>query len=142
MFPGDDQLQKLIRVVGELKCELQMPWPAEEYFAVTGVVAPVPDEHRRYVRTRMRVSAALQYRRSFPSLVRAAQWHKIVIQDVSRSGLGFLHSEQLFPAEQLMLVMPDCKPRSIEVARCRKLSEACYEIGATFVQKFRGEDDS
>jgi hypothetical protein len=137
MLPGDDQLQKLINVVGPLKFSLELPDPVDEYFGAAGVVPSVPEDQRRYVRTHLRVVAALQYRRSLPSLIRQSEWHKIVMRDISRSGVSFLHAEQVYPTEQLMLVMPDCKPRSIEVMRCRRVGNACYEVGANFIQKFR-----
>jgi len=137
MLPGDDQLQKLSSVVGPLNFELKLPTEPQEYFSVTGAVASIPEDQRRYIRTNLRVTAALQYRRSLPALVRPDDWHKVVMRDISRSGVSFLHSEQVFPTEQLMLVMPDCKPRCIEVMRCRQINEACYEVGANFIQKFR-----
>jgi hypothetical protein len=137
MLPGDDQLQRLIKVVGPLKFSVQLPDDPEQYFSAVGAVPSVSEDQRRYLRTQLRVVAALQYRRSLPALKRANQWYKIVMRDISRSGVSFLHSEQVFPTEQLMLVMPDCKPRCIEVMRCRRLNESCYEIGANFIQKFR-----
>ncbi len=123
--------------MGPLKFELQLPERPEEYFAATGNIPSIPDDQRRYGRTNIRIAAALQYRRSIPSLMRKSEWHKIVMRDISRSGVSFLHSEQVYPTEQLMLIMPDGKPRSIEVMRCRRLSNQCYEVGANFIQKLR-----
>ena len=142
MLPGDDQLQKLIEVIGPLTFAVKLPGVPEEYFAASGVIPTIPEEQRRYMRTLLRVSAALQYRRSLPSLIREPEWYKVIMRDISRSGVSFLHFEKLFPTEQLMLVMPDCKPRCIEVTRCRQLSECCYEVGANFIQKFRAYTDS
>ena len=137
MLPGDSQLQKLIDVVGPLKFSLKLPSEMEEYFGTSGIVPTVPDEQRRYARTHLRVTAALQYRRSLPALVRESEWFKVVMRDISRSGISFMHSEQVYPTEQLMLVLPDCKPRCIEVMRCRRVEDSCFEIGANFIQKFR-----
>ncbi len=114
---------------------------SKEFFAVTGVAPSTPEEKRRHVRSHMRVVAALQYRRSLPSLVRQPEWFKIVMRDISRSGISFLHSEQVFPTEQLMLVMPDCKPRCIEVVRCRRINQSCYEVGASYIKRFRSGTD-
>ena len=110
---------------------------AEEYVAVQGVIPPVPDDQRRFVRSRLRVAAAMQYHRSPPALRRQKVWHKIVVRDISRSGIGFLHSEEVFCTEQLMLVLPDCKPGCIEVTRCRRLAESASKVGAIFIQGFR-----
>ncbi len=137
MLPGDDQLQKLINVVGPLKFSVDLPTSPEKWFSASGPAPTVADDQRRFVRSQLRVSAALQYRRSLPSLARDSDWYKVVMRDISRGGISFLHSEQVFPTEQLMLVMPDCKPRCIEVTRCRRIKESCYEVGASFIQGFR-----
>lgn len=137
MLPGDDQLQKLINVVGPLKFAVELPTTPDEYFSTSGATSSVHDEQRRYMRSHLRVTAGLQYRRSLPSLSRDAAWYKVVMRDISRGGISFLHSEQLFPTEQLMLVMPDCKPRCIEVTRCRRINDTCYEVGANFIKGFR-----
>ncbi len=137
MLPGDDQLQRLTNVVGPLTFELQMPNSPEEYFAVSGAMPLIENDQRRYVRKHIRVTAAIQYRRSLPALLRPAQWHKVLTRDLSRSGIAFLHSQQVFPMEQLLLVLPDCKPRCIEIVRCRRLGDSCYQIGARFIQRFR-----
>ncbi len=137
MLPGDDQLQRLIEVVGPLTFDLQMPNSPEEYFAVSGAVTCAGEDQRRYVRKHLRVTAAIQYRRSLPALARPAQWHKVLTRDLSRSGISFLHSEQVYPVEQLLLVLPDCKPRCIEIIRCRCLGPRCYQVGASFIQRFR-----
>ena len=55
MLPGDDRLQNLISVVGPLKFTLQLPIPMEEYFSSDGVILPIPDEQRRFVRRKSRV---------------------------------------------------------------------------------------
>ncbi len=141
MLPGDDQLQRLIKVVGPLTFELKMPSSPEEYFSVSGAVPTMWQDQRRFVRKHLRVVAAIQYRRSLPAHPRSAQWHKVVTRDLSRNGVSFLHSEQIFPLEQLLLVLPDCKPRCIEVVRCRRLGDQCFQVGASFIQRFRPQTD-
>jgi len=137
VLPGDDRLQRLIDVVGPLAFSSDLPTAEEEYFAETGMLPTIPDERRRHVRTKLRVAAALKHRQSLPALARDEQWHKIVVRDISRGGVSFLHGQQLYPIEQLILVMPDCRPRGIEIKRCRRIRGAFYEIGAIFVKEFR-----
>lgn len=137
MLPGDEQLQKLIDIVGPLAVSSNLPAEWEEFFAETGSLPTIPDERRRHARTKVRVSAALKYRQSLPALPRETKWHKVVVRDISRGGISFLHGRQLFPTEQLTLVMPDCRPRRIEVKRCRCIKKSLYEIGATFIKEFR-----
>ncbi len=137
MLPGDDQLQRVVDVVGPLKFALQLPETPDEYFSASGVVPTIAADKRRFVRKYMRATAALQHRPSLPNLERSEVWHKVVTRDLSRNGISFLHSEQAYPKEQWTLVLPDCKPRCIEVVRCRRLAENCYEVGANFIPKFR-----
>ena len=81
--------------------------------------------------------AALQHGTSLPALPRPVQWHKVVLCDISRSGVRFLHSEQIRPTEQMLLVMPDFKRRYVEIVRCRRLGDRYFEIGARFVKCLR-----
>jgi hypothetical protein len=81
--------------------------------------------------------AALEHRQSLPALPRADTRHVVYTKDVSRGGIGFLHSEPLFPMEQFRLALPDGKSRTIEVVRCRRIQQRCFEIGAVFVSGFR-----
>ena len=133
MFPGDDQLQKLNDIVGPLKFALKLPESPDNFFAQSGPIPTVPHDQRRFVRSHLRVVGALQYRHSLPSFPRPSEWHKIVTCDVSRNGIRFLHSEQLFPNEQMTLLLPDGRPRYVEIVRCQRLGDCCFDIGATFV---------
>ncbi len=65
------------------------------------------------------------------------EWHKVILCDISRSGVRFLHSEQILPTEQMLLVMPDFKRRYVEIVRCRRLGDRYFEIGARFVKCLR-----
>ena len=141
MHPGDDQLEKLMREVGPLECSLRLPQAPSEYFAVTGELPSIAEERRRFIRRHLRVTAALQYRRSLPALDREPRWFKVVVRDVHRQGISFLHAEQLFPKEQLTLVLLDGKHRYIEVMRCTRLQDCCFAIGADFIGAFHMADD-
>lgn len=140
MLPGDDQLAALVNEVGTLEFSLQLPQPAAEYFAVCGELPSIADEQRRYIRRHLRVTAALHYRRSLPELRRESCWFKVLVRDVHRKGISFLHSEQLFPTEQMLLVLLDGKRRKIEVMRCNRLGDHCYTVGADFVGDFRPDN--
>ena len=56
---------------------------------------------------------------------------------MSRGGILIVHSQELFPAEQMTMVLPDFKTRFIEVTRCRRIQDCCYEVGAVFVSSLR-----
>jgi hypothetical protein len=140
MPPGDDQIRKLSQMVGPLPCEVELPAAWSDFFDHRGPTPTCPRERRRFPRPYLRAMAALRHQRSLPALARSTTWHKVYTKDVSRAGVGFLHSEQLFPMEQMRLVMPDGRCRRIEVVRCRRIQERCFEIGATFISDFRETD--
>jgi hypothetical protein len=133
MFAGDDQLLKLIKTVGPIQCNLRLP--PKEFFADRDAGPSVPDDRRRFARNCLHAVAALQHRTSLPALSRETAWYKVVTCDLSRNGIRFLHGEQVFPTEQMSLVLHDGKERYIEIARCRRLGENCYEVGASFIKQ-------
>jgi hypothetical protein len=52
-------------------------------------------------------------------------------KDVSRQGVGFLSPVQLLPKELVKLRLPTTE-LSLEVARCRRLEQGCFDCGARF----------
>jgi hypothetical protein len=52
-------------------------------------------------------------------------------KDVSRQGIGFLSPVQLLPKERVQLHLPTTQ-LSVEIARCRRLDQGCFECGARF----------
>lgn len=57
----------------------------------------------------------------------------VLTTDASRQGIGFLSPVQLLPKERCRIQLPKTKGFHIEVVRCRRIDERCYECGATFV---------
>ncbi len=57
----------------------------------------------------------------------------VLTTDASRQGIGFLSPIQLLPKERCRIQLPKTKGFQIEVVRCRRIDERCYECGATFV---------
>jgi hypothetical protein len=52
-------------------------------------------------------------------------------KDVSRQGIGFLSPVQLLPKERIRLRVPKAQ-LSLEIARCRRVDQGCFECGARF----------
>ena len=53
-------------------------------------------------------------------------------KDVSRQGVGFLSARcSLMPKELVKLRLPTTE-LSLEVARCRRLDQGCFDCGARF----------
>jgi len=124
-----DELELLL---ARSPCLVRLPPDWSDFFEKTGLVQGVMAERRQFPRINLRSRAVLQYRQTFPSLPRPAFTYTVYTKDISRSGLAFLHGEQLYPSEQMIIILPDGKPRKIEIVRCRRIGPSCFEIGARF----------
>src|SRR5436305_556832 len=75
----------------------------EEFFKRHGVLPFVANEHRRYARKYLRQEAVCEVLPTLPAIVREHGFHRVSLRDVSRGGISFVHSEQLFPQERVVL---------------------------------------
>lgn len=118
--------------IDDLPCLVQLPASWLERY---GEHAP-PMEHdqRRFPRLACgsHAKAALEYRATLPSRPRDAISWAVYPVSISRGGLAFLHSEQLFPCEKFQISFADGKNIEIEIARCRRIGPRCFEVGARF----------
>ncbi len=123
---------------GRLPCSVELPaaWKAD--FELQGPAPPLPGCKRRYPRIRCRgknILIALEYRQTLPSLPRARAWFAAYLLDIGRGGVGLLHSEPLYPNERFRIVLRDGSLRQIEIVRCQRVGEHCYNIGASFLEQ-------
>jgi hypothetical protein len=130
---GDCPHFPIVEAIAALPCEVQLPDGWAVGALEQGLFASGPEERRGFLRRALRTCAALEHRQTFPSLGRARAWHRVYVVNVSRSGLLLLHSEQLFPKERLVVVLPDGKDVLIEISRCRRIQDRCFEVGGRFV---------
>ncbi|MBN2291045.1 MAG: PilZ domain-containing protein [Pirellulales bacterium] len=130
----------------DLRCDIMLPSFMADFFESEASNPIIPNDKRRFKRWHFNSIAALQCRQSLHALHRELIWHRVYTKDISRGGLAFLHSEQLFPLEQMRVLLPtrtvepifeDCKECFMEVTRCRRWGEMCYEIAARFIDSFR-----
>lgn len=127
----NDYQQSFASLMNSSECEVALPSQFQDMFARRGVVEPVYDERRRFVRRHFATRAVLELAQTIPTIVRAQKFCGVFTTDMSRSGIAFLHAEQLFPGEQLWLWLPTSK-LPCRVARCRRHNSKCFEVGATF----------
>jgi hypothetical protein len=114
---------------------LAVPASQQALLVRAGIVPSITGDTRRFPRRYAVTNAILQYVEGLPALPRPREYHAIIVLDVSRSGLGFLHSEQLFPGELATAALPGGKALNIEIQWCRRLGERCYQFGAKFTGK-------
>lgn len=125
--------EQLERLLDSLPYRVAMPPDMADFFTKTGTLPTVPSDFRRFGRRRLRQEAVCEVTTTLPAIERECGYHRVYLRDISRGGISFLHSEQLFPLEQVVLWTHAGKLRSL-VCRCVKKSDNAYEVGAKFAE--------
>jgi hypothetical protein len=136
------ELALLTHSINELSCLVEIPSDWETATATARLFATGPEEQRAFHRHPYRSAAALQYRQTYPDLPRPAQWFRVYTTNVSRSGVSFVHGEQLFPQERATFVLLNGLGCEIEVRSCRRIRRQYYQIGARIVSRMRMGDQA
>jgi PilZ domain-containing protein len=130
-----DYLGNLNRVLASLEDRIELS-PAERLiFFHNDTSAPIPNanERRRFPRHQLRQRAVMDLRQTLPCIERVRAFHCIYVRDISRTGIGFLHADELFPGEECRLCLPQ-KELRVNVVLCRRKGPNCFVIGAEFCQ--------
>ena len=108
------------------KVELKANLPEEmtDFYDWHGAVPARPGCRRAYLRFFLRGKGILRRKDTYLAVLTA---------DASRQGLKFLSPVQLFPKERCRIRLPRTKEFQIEIVRCRRIDQNCYECGAMFV---------
>ena len=128
-------LDNLNRVLASLEDRIELS-QAERltYFrADSSVPPPNPHELRGFVRRQLRTRAVMDLRQSLPAIERERAFHCIYLRDISRTGIGFLHADELYPGEECRLWLPQ-KDLHVNIVQCRRQTARCYVIGTRFCQ--------
>ena len=107
---------------------VQLPPEMSNFFVESGYLETVYGELRGQSRLRVRCPAVLQSDFVPPFTQRDKRLAKVLIKDMSRSGLGILSHEQLWPGETFWIELRD-RRLHIRVVRCRKIADRCFEVG-------------
>jgi len=118
--------------LARLECRVSIPREWLEELERGGALPTATDEQRRFPRFHFRSRAILLYRPTLPALPRKPGRFIVLTKNVSRQGICFLHEEQLYPCERMTLWLPSGGQTEIEVVRCLRLHERCYDAGARF----------
>ena len=117
--------QGVIQVDWEsLELKARLPDEMKDFFDQHGAVPTRPGCRRAYHRFFLRGKGILQRQDGYLGVITA---------DASRQGLRFLSPVQLLPKERCRIRLPRTKEFQIEIVRCRRVAELCYECGAMFV---------
>jgi hypothetical protein len=120
---SDDQ--SLMQIAWE-KVDKKAVLPADlhNFFDQYGSIASRPGCRRAYNRFYIRGQAILQRNETYLGVYTA---------DASRQGICFFSPVQILPKERCRIRLPRTKDFQIEVVRCRRVADDCYECGAMFV---------
>lgn len=112
----------------DLPLLVQLPEQMSGFFKEAGYLETVFCELRGQARLRVRSLSLLESDFLPPFLGIKQRRAKVLIKDLSRSGLGLLSHEQLWPGETFFIGLQG-RRLHVRVVRCRKLAQACFEVG-------------
>jgi hypothetical protein len=125
----DDYSKLLSKVLETCECDLAVPAEWRYSLGADGAIPSIPNDQRSSVRHRFSEWAVLEYDETFSSIPRKHTTAQVLTRDISRFGIAFFHSDQLFPGERVALWL-SVGERSFVVQRCVQQNENCFEIGA------------
>lgn len=111
------------RMWGKTVEQARVPEPAEDYFDSDGPTPTHYDSRRAYHRFFLRRRAILMH--DGASL-------GVYTKDISRTGVAIFSPVQLLPKHTASLLLPGARQVEVEVRRCRRHEEGCYECGCVF----------
>ncbi len=132
----EDYSTLLERLLSTCECDIAVASEWEASLTSGGVIPPLPNDQRAFLRHRYARRVLLEYQNTFSSIPRKRGQTLVVTRDLSRDGIAFLHAEQLFPGERITLWLPTGK-KTYVVQRCLQHNEKCFEIGASLARNCR-----
>lgn len=124
-----DQKPAFLNILGKLPFKVQVPRSKLDELKKSGPCLPCMSDQRQHVRFRHLQKGILGYRQTFATIDRLHELHQVLITNISKTGIGVYHSEQLFPHEKLFLWTEEQGILQVNVARCRRVNQCCFEIG-------------
>jgi hypothetical protein len=107
-----------------LQQKTRLPAQMEESFEQYGSTPVHPESRRAYHRFYVRGKAILRWQETLLAVYTA---------DASRNGIRFLSPVEIRPKDRARIRLPNTKEFQIEVVRCHRIDEECYDCGAVFV---------
>lgn len=127
---GEDNVTQTLKV--------QLPPSLANFFSEGGFTDTTHFETRKHSRLRCRCEADLSIDWSPPMLERSDCEMRVLVKDVSKSGIGLLVHEQLWPEERVTIAFMGRRAVAT-IVRCRRLGKDCYECGAKLISFESGE---
>jgi hypothetical protein len=137
MLELDDRKRAAAELIASLPCEVEFSDQSQSNLDKAGG-ALSSNTKRRYPRVNCRSErnrAGLQYQPTLPHLDRPSDWRAVYVINLSREGVGFLSGVPLYPCEEMRILLLSGVGLKLEVIRCRRLRNHCFEIGARIISR-------
>ena len=129
-----DYSAKFGELLSSVSWEIELPIEWSDYFEERGEVASYVEDQRNNQRLKVRTHGLLWFEKTLPFLNRKCDVMGIYTRDFSRHGCGFLTPFQLYPEEQVRIVLPTFWV-NLHVVRARRITSKCYEVGAQLLRR-------
>lgn len=114
--------------------DIELPLVWKDYFDEKGELPCYADDARSNQRLRVRTHGILWFESGLPFRSRGDRPVGIYTKDFSRQGFGFLTAMQLYPEETVRIALPTFWLQ-VRVARVRRITSKCYEVGSTLLHR-------
>jgi len=108
----------------KIEVKTRLPEDMEDFFECLGLTPRHRGCRRAYQRYFVRGKAIL---------CRQDTYFGVYSVDASRQSVRFLSPIELAPKERVRIRLRNTKEFQIEIVRCRRMDECCYDCGAIFV---------
>jgi len=116
--------QNLIDVAWDMvEVKTRLPKDMEDFFEQLGLAPHRSGCRRAYQRFFIRGRAILRCDETYYGVYSA---------DASRGGIRFLSPVELLPPQRARIRLPNTKEFQIEIVRCHRIADNCYDCGAIF----------
>lgn len=136
-----DYRTKLEQLIHSIDWKIEIPAEWTDYFEDTGRPAAFADDQRHNQRLKIRTCGILWFEKAIPIRSRKKTPMGIYTRDFSRQGTGFLSPCEIYPEEQVRIVLPTFWVQ-LRVARARRINAKCYEIGAVLSRQHEPGSDA
>jgi hypothetical protein len=122
-----------------------VPLPALNEFLLhqTQAGGPIWGDSRRFPRFAADVEARLESDGTYACSGFASTSQGVLLRDISRGGVRFVHGAEIFPGERFELRLPNGREMHVEASWCRRVAAGVYVTGCRFcsVRESKGEPE-
>jgi hypothetical protein len=129
-----DYSTQLGKIIQSIDWDIELPIEWSDYFDQRGEVTSFVADERNNKRLKIRTHGVLWFDKALPFRPRTDQPQGIYTRDFSRLGAGFLSAFELYPEEEIRIVLPTFWVQ-LRIVRARRITSKCYEVGGTLLQR-------